>query len=139
MSYRDKDGKLQAIWLIRLRGSNPGDLDVPGPSILYLPTAFVVYQPKKGRTKEETERARTTTGTVDREERRPLHPRAPRREIRILRGNRAELRKGVSFHAPDRRYVYSYVSLARIFSVTLLHAALFVHFASPPPFPSPPT
>lgn len=57
----------------------------------------------------------------------------PRREIRILRENRAELRKGVSFHAPDRRYVYSYVSLARIFSVTLLHAALSVfHFTSPP-------
>lgn len=58
-SYRDKDGKLQAIWLIRLRGSNPGDLDVLGPSIPYLPTAFVVYQPKKGKTKEGTERARS--------------------------------------------------------------------------------
>lgn len=45
---------------------------------------------------------------------RPLHP---RREIRILRVSPAELRevRAVSFHAPDRRYVYSYVSPRRIF------------------------
>lgn len=100
--------------------------------ICRLPSSCISRR-KERRRKERSARALTTAGTVDREERRPLHPRAPRREIRILRENRAELRKGVSFHAPDRRYVYSYVSLARIFSVTLLHAALFVlHFTSPP-------
>lgn len=44
-AYRDKDARLQAIWLIRLGDSNPVD-PRRCRGIVY-PTAFVVYQTKK--------------------------------------------------------------------------------------------
>lgn len=42
---RDKDGRLQAIWLIRLRDSNP--VDPRRCRATVYPTTFVVYQAKK--------------------------------------------------------------------------------------------
>lgn len=68
-AYRDKDARLQAIWLIRLGDSNPVD-PRRCRGIVYS-TAFVVYQ-EKG------------TKTVEREKRRPLY-RCHAGEIRILR------------------------------------------------------
>lgn len=44
---RDKDGRLQAIWLIRLRDSNPVDSRRCRGTVY--PTTFVVYQAKKRR------------------------------------------------------------------------------------------
>lgn len=53
--YRwDKDGRLQAIWLIRLRDSNPVDPRRCRGTVY--PTTFVVYQAKKRRPRLSSEK-----------------------------------------------------------------------------------
>jgi hypothetical protein len=119
----DKDGKLLAIWLIRLRGSNPGDPDAghqPCHSIrLRLPPPCIRRR-KRGTAKEK---------------RRPLHP---RRKIRILRGGPAELRKGGSLfmhQIGDTCPRYSYTTnFLRLYTPLSLSCVCLTSFRSSFPY-----
>lgn len=78
------------------------EIPIPGPPYS---TASAVVLAEERSTKTDCR------GGAEGGNRRPLHPHRARREIRILPrkpGGIAE--RGISFHAPDRRYMYSYVA-----------------------------
>lgn len=111
--HRDKDGRLQAIWLIRLRDSNPVDPRRCRGTVY--PTTFVVYQAKKRGPNRDC-----------REKRLPLH-RCHTEEIRILPEKLGRIAERFPF-MHQINDIYSCITLAR---VCYLHYFLFFFYPIP--------